>query len=115
MLWSNFVVVIVKIVCGYKLGHIFQGIIDDIVIINVVTIDIIDTQLYNIDSTARFSIERGAGCIIDKHKKSALLFLKHRILKAPQTLKLAEKEFLKRGEKAKSFFFVQNYISFNKS
>ena len=48
---------IVKIVCGYKLGHIFQGIIDDIVIINVVTIDIIDTQWYNIDSTARFFVK----------------------------------------------------------
>ena len=57
MLWSNFVVVIVKIVCGLKVGHIFQGIIDDIIIINVVTIDIIDTQWYNIDSTARFSVK----------------------------------------------------------
>ena len=57
MVWSNLVVVIVKIVCGYKLGHIFQGIIDDIDIINVVTIDIIDTQWYNIDSTARFSVK----------------------------------------------------------
>ena len=48
---------IVIIVCGLKVGHIFQGIIDDIIIINVVTIDIIDTQWYNIDSTARFSVK----------------------------------------------------------